>query len=611
MGKIAHVSDPMRWVALFAALLCFTTSLRAADDARTDWLARYRVAFGATESGVPSAEVEATLTWTAKTKSCPKSVDLDMFEEDEFPKGYGSFVHDFLAAREPHAAETVSAPAGRYRLPVLANGSASFRYKVLMEHDASNWGPGPDEAPYRFDGGVFWTGRALFITAPRSQVEVSFSAPKGERISVSFEPLAGRADSYTVPGESRLRDSMVIVGSYREARLRVGQAIVTIALGGNLEDSMPLVEETVRRYLDASAAVFGGAPPRRILVVGNLADPHGSGGGGGGFGGDTSLLTLEPWKLSNGDDWRPFLCHELFHLWNGEAVTFGEQQQYWFSEGVTEYYSRLLPVRLGLVSAERFLETIGISWVSYLGAAGSTGLLSAGDEKFQNSALVYDGGALAAFILDLRIRAATSNHKSLDNVLKSLYKASQHQEGRGLTFDQIVRAVSAVAGRPMDHFFSRYIQGREELPLADSLTFAGIKLRTEITDLPDKGYVLWKLLLCPSVSVTPDGLLVHKSASEQIRSGDLIVGVSGSPLKTFDDLVWLFRDRRPASHVALTVIRDGKTIDLDVVLGGNPGDTVPQKPHTDVTLDMLPEADPMALQIRGSLLGSAPKNGTH
>ncbi len=601
-------------IALFSLFASVTTTIYAGDGVRTDWLARYRVLFGATEAGVPTAAVEARLIWTAEAKGCPESVDVDMFTEDQFPQGYGSFVHDFAAIlpegspapEYPYAVSSLSVPEGRYRLPVLAGGYVGFRYTVVLEHDSSGWGPGPDEAPYRFEGGVFWTGRALFITAPHSQVEVSFSAPKRDRVSVSFEPIPGRKGTYTVPGESRLRDSMVIVGDYyHEARLEMSKAVVTIALGGKLKDSMPVVEEAVRRFLGASRRVFGGAPPGRILVVGNLGDPRRLFDGGG-FGGDLSLLTAEPWETSNFDQWRSFLCHEIFHLWNGTIVSFGDEQQYWFSEGATEYYAHLLLVRLGDLSAKRFLKTLSDKWSSYL-RAGSVGLLAAGDNKFLNSDSVYQGGTIAALILDLQIRAATSNRRSLDDVMRALYKQAQGQQGKGLTFDQLVRMTSTVAGAPMDDFFDRYVRGREVLPLADALTLAGISLHEDSTEIPDRGFVLAQLLRCPSVSSGPDGLHIHKSEVEPIRAGDVIVGVDGSPIFGFDDLRWAFRDRQPGSRVSIAVMRDGRKVDLDVVLDGERGGSVPRSRSERVALEPMLEADPMALQIRKSLFGSTLK----
>ena len=59
------------------------------------------------------------------------------------------------------------------------------------------------------------------------------------------------------------------------------KALVTLALGGKLGDSMPLVKEATRRFLEAAAEVFDGAPPGRSLVVGNLGAPRGSLHGGG------------------------------------------------------------------------------------------------------------------------------------------------------------------------------------------------------------------------------------------------------------------------------------------------------------------------------------------
>ena len=247
-----------------------------------------------------------------------------------------------------------------------------------------------------------------------------------------------------------------------------------------------------------------------------------------------SILTYEPLDPTNAGRWRPLLCHEIFHLWNATAISSGEHQQYWFSEGATEYYAHLLPVRLGEVSGARFLETVSGKYAGYLEVAGAAGLLAAGDEKFLNHRLVYDGGALAALCL-VRICAATSNRKSLDDVMKALYKKTSGRKGVDLTIELVAETVSRVAGRPMAEFFKRFIMGHEELPLAESLDLAGIELQVEVTQLPDTRAVLGQLLLLPSVARIPGGLHVLVSESELIRAGGLIVEVSGARIETFDD----------------------------------------------------------------------------
>lgn len=562
--------------------LLVALSLLAPGDAEgaAEWLARYRVRFGHTETGVPKADVEASLRWMGRADARPTRVDLDM-AEDGFPKGYGFFVHG-------------SGPPP-YRLPVQADGSASFEYTVVLEHDPAGWGPGPDEAPYRFERGAFWTGRALFITAPESRVELELSAPEGQRVSVSYAPVADRPGQFTVSDESRLRNSFVVVGDHAEVRLSAGRSVVILALGGKLEDSMPVLEKAIRRFLDASGKLFGGAPLRRVLVAGNLGAGKGSLHGGT-FGDDVSFLADEPLGPGNSERWLPFLCHEIFHLWNGRTIDFSEQA-YWFTEGFTEYYGGLLPVRLGEFGGDQLLRRVRKQLAAYLGDARPLSLLEAGEEKFLNTALVYDGGALAALCLDLRIRAATKNRKSLDDVMKVLYRR------RLLTLADVRRAVSTIAGRPMDSFFDMHIQGREVLPLAESLQLAGLELRTEIAELPEAVAVTATLLQCPSVTRIDDGLELLSCEPGSLRAGDVLFEVAGAPVRTFDALRWSFRDVAPGSTIAVRVERDGKREELTLRLGGDPAQALPRSRSVSVKLEPAHDADPLQLRIRRSLFG--------
>ena len=623
-------SVPFLGLSIILATLLFSVTVIGADEKPgPDWLAHYEVAFGRSAQGVPTARIEAELLWSGNTGDRPSALEVDM-ADDGFPSGYGSFVRDFEAVApkaatasgkasaaaedsraggQSFAAELVSIPDGRYRLPVGDDGSTGLRYTVVMEHDPSGWGPGPDEAPYRFDGGAFWTGRALFVTAPGSRAEVRFRAAKGERVSVSFEPIPDRGGTYLVRDASRLRDSFLIVGRHSEARLSVGEAVVTLALGKELADFMPSLERSVLQFMKASSAIFGGAPPGRILVVGNLGAPPGSLHGGT-FATDVSFLVDQPLSADNAGRWRPFLVHEIFHLWNGSAIRFDAGQQYWFSEGVTEYYGHLLPVRIGEETADRFLETVRSKAAAYLGAAGSMSLLAAGDEKFLHYALVYQGGSLAALVLDVKIRHASSNRASLDDVLKRLYEIAlggsdgmaPRRGDRNITLEEITRTVSEVAGRPMDDFFEKHIVGSEVLPLPESFALAGLTLRARIAELPDLDAIVSGFLPVPSITSTPAGLKVQRSGTKKILPGDIIISVAGEPVKTFDDLRWALRDARPAGPCDVTVLRDGREVDLAIVLGGNGNADVPRSRFASVKVELATDPDPLALAIRESLL---------
>lgn len=594
-----------------AVLVCFALGASAgaaAAAAPGRWLARYEVGFRPSETGVPAAHIAVTLQWIGKTSARPASVEVDM-ADDGFPGGYGAHVRGFEpvvraadATSATSPAELLSAAAGRYRVPVQSDGLAAYRYSVVLEHAAEGWGPGPDEAPYRFEGGAFWTGRSLFITPPGdARVEVMFAAPQGERVSLSFAPMRGRPGWYEVRDTQRLRDSFLMVGRHRESVLTVNDAVVVLALGGGLADSMPQVEESLRMFLRASEGVFGGAPPARILVAGNLAASGGSLYGGG-FADDLSFLAGEPLGADNAARWRPFLCHEVLHLWNGNAIRFEAAQQYWFSEGTTEYYAHTLQARTQLSDEASFLEIVRRKAAAYLGAAGSTSLLAAGDDKFLSQALVYDGGALAALLLDLQIRAATDSRRSLDDVMARLYRTARRRPGRDTTLADIGSALAAAAGRPMDDFLSRHVSGAEPLPLAETLALAGLDLRTEIADRPELMAVLGGLLRCPSVTSTPEGLRVLRSESDAIRPGDLIVGLAGNPVRSFDDVRRAAIHLEPAGRSSVAVLRGGERLDIDVMLGGQPGDPIPRTQHVDVVLERNPGATSAVRAILQSLL---------
>ena len=574
------------------ALLGFVLAPAAGAADAPDWSARYRVVFASPKE----AAIEATLTWVRKGKARPDTVEVGM-ADDGFPGGYGSFLRDFAPE-----GQILSTPEGLRRLSVAADGTVGFQYRVVLAHDPKGWGPGPDEAPYAFDGGAFWTGRALFVTARAQSSEVSFQASAGQGVSLSYEPAPGRAGAYRVATEDRLRNAFLVVGRYRASELKAGQALVTLALGGTMSDAMPEVEGAVRRFLGASEGIFGGAPPTRILVVGNVGASPGSLHGGV-FGSDVSFLADEPLGPGNAERWRPFLCHEIFHLWNGTAIDFPAGQQYWFTEGVTEYEAHLLPLRLGEAEREGFLSTFAGKAARYLEAAGTKGLLAAGDEKFLNNALIYDGGALAALVLDVEIRTASGNKRSLDDLLRALYERARGRKGKGLTNDDVVRTASKVAGKPMDGFFERYVKGSEALPLAEALRKAGLAIEVDVSELPEAKTILVDLLACPSVSVVGEGLKVLRSESESILAGDVIVGVDGAAVRDFDDLRFAFKNRERGSAVPLSVLRDGERTSLAVKLAGEPGAPIERSRHARVMLTPLPRPDPEALAIRTSLLG--------
>jgi predicted metalloprotease with PDZ domain len=140
-------------------------------------------------------------------------------------------------------------------------------------------------------------------------------------------------------------------------------------------------------------------------------------------------------------------------------------------------------------------------------------------------------------LIDIIIRDATDNRGSLDGVMRALYHSTS-RSGRGFTSDEWWSAVSREAnGKSFDDFYTRYIDGREPLPLDSILRLAGLRLggdqqrepRLGVTTTQDStGFFVTQPL--PGGPPLPAGL----------ESGDMLLAVGGIGI---DDPLWLEKFR--------------------------------------------------------------------
>ena len=102
--------------------------------------------------------------------------------------------------------------------------------------------------------------------------------------------------------------------------------------------------------------------------------------------------------------------------------------------------------------------------------------------------IYYQKGSLAGFLLDIMIRDASDNKKSLDDVFRELYQSAYKQKWTGFTGEQWWAAVSrAAGGKSFDDFNAKYIDGREPLPFATVLPLAGFRLKVDTIREPRLG----------------------------------------------------------------------------------------------------------------------------
>jgi predicted metalloprotease with PDZ domain len=165
------------------------------------------------------------------------------------------------------------------------------------------------------------------------------------------------------------------------------------------------------------------------LIGVGAADARGSSYGGTGLTDSFALflspnMTLARMPGGGGVTW--LLAHELFHEWNGHAITLAQPEQlgYWFSEGFTDFYARRLLQRAGLVDEEGWLE----SWNHKLAVHAANPERHAPAERVRAAfwtdhavgEVPYQRGDLIALYVDHAIRTRSGGERSLDDLMRTL-----------------------------------------------------------------------------------------------------------------------------------------------------------------------------------------------
>ncbi len=362
--------------------------------------------------------------------------------------------------------------------------------------------------------------------------------------------------------------------------------------------------EQLKRVIPVEVNVFGEAPWDTYTVM-QIVDS--SFGGASGLEHQNSHVdVLAPSYV--GSEFQPSLyAHEIFHAWNVKRLRPSEMWPYqyahhqptpwlWVSEGITDYYADLAEVRGGVVNdhgfyaltAEKINEIMNAPPVSLEDASLSTWVHPVDGTGF----LYYPKGSLAGLMLDIAIRDASDNKRSLDDVMRSLYQ-SAYKKGRGFTSTDWWAAVSAAAGgKSFAAFSAHYIDGRDAFPWDSILPLAGMRARQErvprlgVTTQPDPNGVL--------IGMVAEG---SSAAAAGVRPGDYLISV-GDVMVEDAQFGAKLRARYGASAegspLAIKVKRGAETITLMGKLQFAAG---------DVVVEPLPGATGKPLRIREGILG--------
>ena len=379
----------------------------------------------------------------------------------------------------------------------------------------------------------FFNGSSVFLEVQGNENQplvIDIRRPFGERydswrVITALPELAAERygfGTYQASNYDELIDSPVELGTFALGQFEAHGTLHEIAVTGHVPNlDMARLEKDLKTICETETAFF--EPESRRSPVDRyvfLVMAVGNGYGGLEHRASTALLcsrkslpsTATPeqdGKLS--EDYVQFLglcSHEYFHTWNVKRIKPAafipyrldaetDTRMLWLFEGFTSYFDDLVLLRSGLIDVSTYLRLIAKTINGVMRGKGHLrqSISDAGfdawtkyyrqDENSPNALVsYYTKGSLVALLLDLTLRKATGNARSLDDVMRLLWQrfGKPFDEGQpvGMTDAEAKRVLEEISGTDFSDFFNRYIYGTTVLPLREALADFGITMKNTV-----------------------------------------------------------------------------------------------------------------------------------
>jgi predicted metalloprotease with PDZ domain len=439
-----------------------------------------------------------------------------------------------------------------------------FNYQVLAVDPPDNLG----FAQAYLDSIQGWyNGAAMFpeINGLRDlPVAVRFDLPKGWELATGMKSNV-EGNGFIVQNFDELVDSPVQIGHFLSCEfLSNGVQFKAVVAGCDSVD-MSGLETMLKKIVDEEFVLMKNVPIDRYLFIYHVANR----GAGGLEHLNATTISLRTEEYFKKDSWlKVVTAHEFFHVWNAKRIrtrTFDRYdysrphrtQTVWFAEGITAYYTDLILHRCGLFTKEDVYTSLAgilnlyennparkrlswedISWYIW-------------EPEIRQGLEVW---LLPGWMIDLKIRDATDNVFSLDDVMRFM-NLWNGESKIGFEEEDLPRIISAVTQQDFSDFFRRHISGCEPFPYNDLFAAAGLEWDVSTEIVPSLGYRFGRMVdkrvkvidLDEDQDVQDNGLQIN----------DIILEINGYTRPTFNELQSILRELKPGSEVAVLIEREG------------------------------------------------------
>ncbi len=364
---------------------------------------------------------------------------------------------------------------------------------------------------------AFFNGPAVFLRVEgrdHEPVDVEILPPRGTKyrdwkVATALRTRRGTRlynfGDYEAANYDELLDHPVEMGTFDLVTFKAAGVQHDIAITGRHRTDMRRMARDLKTLCETQIEFFGLPAPMDRYVF--LITAVGDGYGGLEHRASTALICSRTDLPAEGmgkptGSYRTFLglaSHEYFHTWNVKRIKPAaftpydlDRENYttllWAFEGFTSYYDDLFLVRSGLITRSAYLETLSRNITSLHRVAGRKKQTASessfdswikyyrGDENSPNSGVSYYlKGSLIALCLDLLIRAQTGGRRSLDHVMRALWKR-YGLKGIGVPEDGIEQVAEQVTGLKLKRFFDQAVRSTTDLPLQKLLAVMGVDM---------------------------------------------------------------------------------------------------------------------------------------
>lgn len=425
---------------------------------------------------------------------------------------------------------------------------------------------------------------------------------KFSQISTGLDPLEGKTNTFYASDFDVLYDSPILAGNQEILTFKVNGIPYTVAAEklGDI-DRKKFIDDH-KKIVESAIAIVGEIPYKHytFLIMNR---------GGGGLEHTNSMAVFSSLSSFNTPEgykrWLGFVAHEFFHLYNVKTIrpiALGpfdyDKENYtnmlWFSEGVTSYYEGIILNRAGLYSREDALGELKTSIANYENIPGHLYqsvaqssfdawiLFFNRSENAQNTTIsYYDKGCALGMLLDLKIRYETKNQKSLDDVMRELYRVYYKEKKRGFTDKEFRKVCENIAGSSLSEIFDTYIPTVQDLDYTKYLGYAGLSIDLKPVDVPGA-------YLGVSNREDADNLMITRVEWNSpgyiagLSPQDIIKEIDGgkATAKLLSDLL---NSKKPGDKILLTVTHREITNTIEIELGKKTVRSFDIKPLPDAT----------------------------